>query len=143
MASKTRRFCLHLAKPLQSERSQPVSMPQCIFGRYVNEVKSRRVLPALKTAQHSAHRVAVSTGRCAASQSASKMSEISFLCTRVKPSTPYFSRCLNTSPRAHLRVVGMFRVMSKTSVNRACPLLLILFLHLFLSLWPCQLYLIP
>ena len=47
------------------------------------------------------------------------------------------------SPRVHLHVVGMSRFMSVTNTNRACPLLFILFLCLFLSLWPFQLYFIP
>ena len=66
------------------------------------------------------------------------------------------------SPRAHLHVVGMLRFMSlrltdtnqpvvwfnarsshEVQTNRACPLLFILFLCLFLSLWPFQLYFIP
>ena len=38
------------------------------------------------------------------------------------------------SPRAHLHMVGMLRLMSLTSTNRAFPLLFILFLSLFLSL---------
>ena len=42
------------------------------------------------------------------------------------------------SPRAHLHVVGMLRFMSMTKTNRACPLLFILFLCLFLSLWPAS-----
>ena len=34
--------------------------------------------------------------------------------------------CLSGSPRAHLRVVGMLRFMSKIQINWACPLLFIL-----------------
>ena len=53
--------------------------------------------------------------------------------------------CLYTvwSPRAHLQVVGMLRFMSLTQTNRACPRFFLLFLCLFLSLWPLQLYFIP
>ena len=50
---------------------------------------------------------------------------------------------LVVSPRAHLHVVGMLRFMSLTKTNRTCPLLFILFLSLFLSLWPFQLYFTP
>ena len=46
------------------------------------------------------------------------------------------------SSRPHLDVVGMLWFASKTSTSRACPLLLTLFLCLFLSLWPFQLYFI-
>ena len=46
------------------------------------------------------------------------------------------------SPRAHLHVVGMLRFMSDIT-NRAYRLLFILFLCLFLSLWPFRLYFIP
>ena len=48
-----------------------------------------------------------------------------------------------SSPRAHLHVVGMVGFVSVTYTNRACPLLFIPFLRLFLSLWPFQLYFIP
>ena len=48
--------------------------------------------------------------------------------------------CSHWSPRVHLHVVGMLRLMSLTSTNRACPLLFILFSCLFLSLRPFQLY---
>ena len=47
------------------------------------------------------------------------------------------------SPRVHLHVMGMLRFMSMTKTSRACPLLFILFLCLFLSLCPFQLYFIP
>ena len=50
---------------------------------------------------------------------------------------------LRPSPRTHLHVVGMLRLMFLTWTSRACPLLFILFLCLFLSLWPFQLYFIP
>ena len=46
------------------------------------------------------------------------------------------------SPHPNLHVVGVLRFMSKTQTNRACPPLFILFLYLFLSLWPFQLYFI-
>ena len=46
-------------------------------------------------------------------------------------------------PRAHLHVVGMLPFMFLTETNRACPLLFILFLCLFLSLWPFRVYFIP
>ena len=38
------------------------------------------------------------------------------------------------SPRAHLHMIGMLRFMFSTETNRACPLLFILILRLFLSL---------
>ena len=47
------------------------------------------------------------------------------------------------STRVHLHVVGMLQSMSKTKTNRACPFRFILFLCLFLSLWPFHLYFIP
>ena len=50
---------------------------------------------------------------------------------------------LTRSPRDHLQVVGMLRFMFLTQTNRACLLLFILFLCLFLSLWAFQLYFIP
>ena len=43
------------------------------------------------------------------------------------------------SPWAHLHVVGMLQFMFLTKINLACPLFFILFLCLFLSLWPFQL----
>ena len=43
---------------------------------------------------------------------------------------------------AHIHVVGMFQFMFLTQTNWACPLLFSLFLCLFLSLWPFQLYFI-
>ena len=46
------------------------------------------------------------------------------------------------SPRAHL-LVGMLRFLYLTQTNRACPLLFILFLCLFLSSWPFRLCFIP
>ena len=46
------------------------------------------------------------------------------------------------SPRAHLQVVGMLQFMFLTYTNRACPLLFLLFLCLFLSLCPFQLHFI-
>ena len=55
--------------------------------------------------------------------------------------------CFVRSPRAHLHMVGMLRFMSltktKNKTNRACPILSSLFLCLFPSLWPFQLYFIP
>ena len=47
-----------------------------------------------------------------------------------------------SSPLVHLHLVWMLWFMSKTKTNRACPLLFILFLCLFLYLWPFQLYFI-
>ena len=47
------------------------------------------------------------------------------------------------SPRARLHVMGILRFMSKTRTGRACSLLFVLFLCLFLSLSPFQLYFIP
>ena len=44
---------------------------------------------------------------------------------------------------SHLHVVWMLRFTAKVKTNRACPLLFILFLWLFLSLRPFQLYFIP
>ena len=40
---------------------------------------------------------------------------------------------ISLTPRAHFHVVGMLRFMSLTYTNRACPLLFVLFLCLFLS----------
>ena len=51
--------------------------------------------------------------------------------------------CVGPFPRAHLHVVGMLRFMPLTWTNLACPLLFILFLCLFLSLWPFHQYFIP
>ena len=48
----------------------------------------------------------------------------------------YVCVCVCVLARAHLHVPGL-------STNRACPILFILFLCLFLSLWPFQLYFIP
>ena len=48
-----------------------------------------------------------------------------------------------STPRAHLHVVGILRFKFLTKTNRACPFLFILFLCLFLSLWPFQLYFNP
>ena len=47
------------------------------------------------------------------------------------------------SLRAHFHVVGMLWFMFLTPTNQACPLLFVLLLCLFLSLWPLQLYFIP
>ena len=61
-------------------------------------------------------------------------------------SFPFGERSVNESPRTDVHVVGMLGFMSLTHTNRACPLLVffkILFLCLFLSLWPFQLYFIP
>ena len=52
------------------------------------------------------------------------------------------SGSLHESPRAHFHVVEMLRFMSLTQINRPCPFLFILFLCLFLSLWPFQPYFI-
>ena len=56
-----------------------------------------------------------------------------------------FQRHDYQSPRAHLLVVGMLRFLFLTETNRACPLLFILFLYLFLLYGPsnCILYFIP
>ena len=63
-------------------------------------------------------------------------------CVRTyKMFTFHFSKWaeLSGSPRAHLHVVGILRLMFLTQTNRVCPLLFILFLCLFVSLWPFRL----
>ena len=61
--------------------------------------------------------------------------------------SPGTTKCKHTflacDPPAHLHLVGTLRFMSSTFINRACPLLFIPFLCLFLSLWPFLLYFIP
>ena len=47
------------------------------------------------------------------------------------------------SPRAHLHVVGMLRIVSLTYTNRTCPLLLLCFLLSISLLRPFHLYFIP
>ena len=55
----------------------------------------------------------------------------------------FFFKPAFQSPRAHLHVVGMLGFTLKTYTNWTSPLLFILFLCLFLSLWHFELYFIP
>ena len=70
-------------------------------------------------------------------QSAARISLYVICCLKHRDTEP-----LSGSPWSHLHVVGMLRFMS--AINQpSLPTPFILFLCLFLSLWPFQLYFIP